>query len=400
MAFNFGAFAAGFAQSAERSILQQTQRRDEEEDYKKKLALQFEYDQKAADAAAGRSAAASRRAKQEELDALAQSLSFYGLTSEQVQAALAGGKFAAEQAINMAANLRTAGKNPSDYFRVAAAATSAEDYSNSDFTETVNGMTLSLGRPEVSEITTGQGLFDWEKYTADMSPTTIYDSYADGLASISSRQLRLDPDSAEYAELQRQKAFLLDDLAAFKDAEREKGNDTTGSIWTTPNLISEQQNAYKLAAQTLQVPVDIETNMMQLIEGKEGVFYSAELEAARILESNWKNTGEETDTRLQNTINTMRDNATRNIENYARSTYYGETDTSYRKNVNTIEELDRNISRGAYNVGDVVVVTSPLDSGEIFIVAITNTPNYSAAATGMGLQGKNVMPIRTEPREY
>lgn len=127
MAFNFGAFAAGFAQSAERSILQQTQRRDEEEDYKKKLELQFEYEEKSRAAAAARSAATSRREKEEKLLEIAGALQSLGYSPDVIAQITQRGQTTVDMAMNIGQSALAKNVDPNSIWQITSTAVDPED---------------------------------------------------------------------------------------------------------------------------------------------------------------------------------------------------------------------------------------------------------------------------------
>lgn len=127
MAFNFGAFAAGFAQSAERSILQQTQRRDEEEDYKKKLELQFEYEEKSRQAAAGRTLATSRREKEEKMLEIAGALQSLGYSPDVIAQITQRGQTTVDMAMNIGQAALAKSIDPNSIWQITSTAVDPED---------------------------------------------------------------------------------------------------------------------------------------------------------------------------------------------------------------------------------------------------------------------------------
>ena len=127
MAFNFGAFAAGFAQSAERSILQQTQRRDEEEDYKKKLELQFEYEEKARAAAAGRALATSRREKEEKMLEITGALQSLGYSPDVIAQIAQRGQTTVDMAMNIGQTAIAKNIDPNSIWKITSTAVDPED---------------------------------------------------------------------------------------------------------------------------------------------------------------------------------------------------------------------------------------------------------------------------------
>jgi len=127
MAFNFGAFAAGFAQSAERSILQQTQRRDEEEDYKKKLELQFEYEEKSRAAAASRALATSRREKEEKMLEIAGALQSLGYSPDVIAQITQRGQTTVDMAMNIGQSALAKSIDPNSIWQITSTAVDPED---------------------------------------------------------------------------------------------------------------------------------------------------------------------------------------------------------------------------------------------------------------------------------
>lgn len=127
MAFNFGAFAAGFAGAAERSILQQTQRRDEEEDYKKKLELQFEYEEKSRAAAATRSAATSRREKEEKMLEIAGALQSLGYSPDVIAQITQRGQTTVDMAMNIGQTALAKSIDPNSIWQITSTAVDPDD---------------------------------------------------------------------------------------------------------------------------------------------------------------------------------------------------------------------------------------------------------------------------------
>ena len=144
MAFNFGAFAAGFAQSAERSILQQTQRRDEEEDYKKKLELQFEYEERARANAAGRAASERRTTEQKNINDRIALLKAQGVPDSVIQSYAAAGTTGLDNLINLGNFTVEHGGDLGKLFPAVAAIAGTEDVNSPEFTGALDTATSAI----------------------------------------------------------------------------------------------------------------------------------------------------------------------------------------------------------------------------------------------------------------
>ena len=355
MAFNFGAFAAGFAQSAERSILQQTQRRDEEEDYKKKLELQFEYDERARANAASRAAASERDKNNKRIQELVGQLKLFGYSDENISQFTEMGEGAIAQALDVGSRAVVRGMDPNTIFSVSSL---PSEPINAEFVNkliNVDKMSADQAADAIGEIsseTASMFGLNRDAYSSLFGePKEVQSSYGAALAVISQEILRTNDPNRRFALEEQRKAILKDYREM--NADPSAGNGTLFNSSTLPNVVNTE---YRIAMAGLGFKTDVDGNVVNNLEGHDYLAPIGQLRTAEALFETYHVLDESgnkvvLDRGLNNRINTFNSQAERSLLDYAVRTYR-KTD-SLRRYEETIDSMSTKVAENQYRLGDV-----------------------------------------------
>lgn len=376
MAFNFGAFAAGFAQSAERSILQQTQRRDEEEDYKKKLELQFEYDERARANAASRAAASERDKNNKRIQELVGQLKLFGYSDENISQFTEMGEGAIAQALDVGSRAVVRGMDPNTIFSVSSL---PSEPINAEFVNkliNVDKMSADQAADAIGEIsseTASMFGLNRDAYSSLFGePKEVQSSYGAALAVISQEILRTNDPNRRFALEEQRKAILKDYREM--NADPSAGNGTLFNSSTLPNVVNTE---YRIAMAGLGFKTDVDGNVVNNLEGHDYLAPIGQLRTAEALFETYHVLDESgnkvvLDRGLNNRINTFNSQAERSLLDYAVRTYR-KTD-SLRRYEETIDSMSTKVAENQYRLGDVFFYTDPTTKA-VTIGVYTGIPN-------------------------
>ena len=371
MAFNLGGFIGGFSSKLTERI------EDEEDRLQKRLE---EERQLAMRQRAARSA--SREKEKAYVEETTGMLSMLGYNDEIIGEIMKKGKGATKFAIStgekalgkMDVNAlwtlpSVSGNMDVDDQKIIDETLTGEERSKT--TSVSTGVTTGFVEPEPKKVGGGFGL-NQEMFSQLYTPPNEYEAtFSARLAKISQQKVRTsNPDKLKALELEENQ--LLADLKRMKDNEREETGTNTPSF-TYGTIASATNAARKSKLNSVGFKTDLEGNIVGELEGREGAYYSAELDTANYLNGTY---GELQDPTMAANIKTIRDDARRGLLQYGRTQVSMAADakqTSYLKPTVDKDEFKANLESGTYKVGDVIQVTTA--QGGTRLVIYTGVPD-------------------------
>lgn len=350
MAFNLGAFVGGFSEKLTERIEEEEERVNKRIEEERQLAMKQRM---------------ARQAQRDKEKAYAEEtlglLSMLGYNDDIAAEIMKKGKGATEFAIST--GQEALGKMDVNALWTLPSVSGNMDTDDQKIIDsTLTGEEAVMAQNPLTAGVTGQqqatgggfGL-NQELYAQLYAPPNEYENtFSARLAKISQQKVRTtDPDKLKALELEEQQ--LLDDLKRMKDNEREN----TGSNTPSFNLgtVSSATNAVrKSQLNSVGFKTDLEGNIVGDLEGREGAYYAAELATAQTLQSTYGSLGDQA---MNDNIQSIQNNARNNIIAYGKRQQYLESigrETSYFKGNVTDLEFSENVKKGAYRVGDVIIV--------------------------------------------
>ena len=374
MAFNLGAFGAGFASKV-------TERLDEERVRSEKLQ-----DEARTNATRQRLAKqAKREAKQAAADEMIGTLKMLGYSDENASSIASNGVGAGQIAIDAAQKGLAKGVDANTIFNFSSVSgnmdTEDQDVLNS---------TIDAASPKVigdlsatSEATTaktddnilsrefGINTDVWKSLYAE--PEKIETSYSSRLAVISQKISRPTKDTDVEALKAEQKSLLVD-LAAMKEAERAKEGTETPSF--TLGTISANVSEIRRGALTkFGFKIGLNDELTNLNDGNQHLADVASMEISYQL--NQRNEGIN-DPNMANTAAAIRTTALSSLKTYGFDMINDAAKATKILTVPTASTFQSDAKEGQYKAGQVIKTTN--DSGTLLYVVYTGVPDFK---TGM-----------------
>ena len=372
MAFNLGGFIGGFSSKLTERIEDEEARLEKRLEEERQLAMR----QRAA-------RAADREKEKAYVEETSGMLSMLGYNDEIIGEIMKKGKGATKFAISTGE--KALGKMDVNALWTLPSVSGNMDVDDQKIIdETLTGeervMQTPLTTGTIEKTGGGFGL-NQEMFTQlYASPNEYETTFSARLAKISQQKVRTsNPEKLKALELEENQ--LLADLKRMKDNEREETGGNTPSF-TYGTIASATTAARKTKLNSVGFKTDLEGNIEGELEGREGAYYSAELDTANYLNGTY---GALQDPTMADNIKTIRDNAIRGLMQYGRRQVAmgmdPELKTSYLKDPVDKATLADNVNSGVYKVGDVIQVT---DKGRTYLVVYTGVPDPETGAPFVG----------------
>ena len=364
MAFNLGGFVGGFSSKLTERIEDEEARLEKRLEEERQLAMR----QRA-------SRAASREKEKAYVEETSGMLSMLGYNDEIIGEIMKKGKGATKFAISTGE--KALGKMDVNALWTLPSISGNMDVDDQKIIdETLTGeervMQTPLTTGTIEKTGGGFGL-NQEMFTQlYASPNEYEATFSARLAKISQQKVRTsNPEKLKALELEENQ--LLTDLKRMKDNEREETGGNTPSF-TYGTIASATTAARKSKLNSVGFKTDLEGNIIGDLEGREGAYYSAELDTANYLNGTY---GELQDPTMADNIKTIRNDARRGLLQYGRRQVAmgvdAEQKTSYLKDTVDKDTFKTNLESGAYKVGDVIQVTTA--QGGTRLVVYTGVPD-------------------------
>ena len=374
MAFNIGAFGAGFANKLSSRIDEERVRSEELQDETRREATQVRLRNQS-----------KRDAKQAAADEMIGTLKMLGYSNENAASIAANGVGAGKIAIEAAQKGLSKGVDANTIFNFPSVSGDMDMGDQDVLNSTIDAAgPTSIGDLEATSDAAAAKADDdvlsnefginadvWKNLYAE--PDKIETSYSNRLAVISQKLARPTRDTNVEALKTEQKS-LLTDLATMKDAERAEEGTTTPSF-TLGTISANVSEIRRGALAKYGFKISLEDEIENLTDGNQHLEDVATLEIAYQLQQ--RNLGIN-DPNMNNTAAALHTTALSRLKSYGFDMINDATKATKIVNVPVASTFASDVVEGKYKAGQVVQTTN--DSGQPKYIVYTGIPDFK---TGM-----------------